>query len=132
MRVEKVSMMKVKRELADDEHASEPVRLQKVLASAGVDSRRHCEELIVTGRVTVDGEVVTELGVKVDPFLQDVRLDGEKISVQRRVYYALNKPPGFLCTNRDPQRRNLALDLFPSGGKRLFSVGRLDENSQGL
>lgn len=108
------------------------VRLQKLLAMAGVDSRRHCEEYIVTGRVTVDGKTVSELGVRVDPRRQDVRLDGERVIVERKVYYVLNKPPGFLCTNRDPAGRSRAIDLFPKGEKRLFTVGRLDEDSQGL
>lgn len=108
------------------------IRIQKLLASAGVDSRRHCEEYILTGRVTVDGQTVREVGAKVDPDRQDVRLDGERVRTERKVYYVLNKPPGFLCTNRDPRGRPRAIDLFPGASHRLFPVGRLDENSQGL
>lgn len=108
------------------------VRLQKLLAAAGVDSRRKCEEYVVTGRVTVDGEVVTDPGFKADPETQDVRLDGERIRPQKRRYYLLNKPPGYLCTNYDPAGRRRAIDLVPAGTTRLFTVGRLDEGSQGL
>jgi 23S rRNA pseudouridine2605 synthase len=108
------------------------IRLQKVLASAGVDSRRKSEEYIVTGRVTVDGEVATDPGRKVDPETQDVRLDGERLRPQKKRYYLLNKPPGYLCTNYDPSGRARAVDLIPAHDTRLFTVGRLDESSQGL
>lgn len=124
---------------ADDASASDDayvagslVRLQRLLAMAGIGSRRHCEEYILSGRVTVDGKVVTELGTRIDPETQLVRLDGERIRVQRRVYYLLNKPLGYLCTNRDPDGRPRVVDLFPRDRERLFTVGRLDENSQGL
>lgn len=111
---------------------SESVRLQKLLASAGVDSRRKCEEYIVTGRVTVDGEVVSNLGQKVDPETQDVRLDGERLRPRRKRYFLLNKPAGYLCTNYDPGGRRKAVDLVPAVDTRLFTVGRLDESSEGL
>lgn len=107
-------------------------RLQKLLAAAGVDSRRKCEEYVVTGRVTVDGEVVTDPGYKADPEMQDVRLDGERVRPQKKRYYLLNKPSGYLCTNYDPAGRRRAVDLVPAAGTRLFTVGRLDEGSQGL
>jgi len=107
-------------------------RLQKVLAAAGLGSRRHCEEYIVQGRVTIDGVTATELGVKVDPDVQKICVDGERIRVARKEYYLLNKPKGYLCTNSDPSGRLRVFDLLPPTNARLFSVGRLDENSEGL
>ncbi len=112
--------------------AGDGVRLQKLLAAAGVDSRRKCEEFVVTGRVTVDGEVVTDPGFRADPETQDVRLDGERIKPQKKRYFLLNKPAGYLCTNYDPGGRRRAVDLVPTEGARLFTVGRLDESSEGL
>ncbi|MCH9654792.1 MAG: rRNA pseudouridine synthase [Planctomycetes bacterium] len=108
------------------------IRLQKFLASTGLGSRRHCEEYIETGRVTIDGEVTSEFGVKVDPETQVICVDGERVRLQPRRYYLLNKPTGFLCTNNDPAGRRRVIDLFPNEGQRLFTVGRLDENSEGL
>ena len=108
------------------------VRLQKLLASSGLGSRRHCEQYIEEGRVTVDGETVSTLGVRVDPRRQEVRVDGEIVRAKPKRYYVLNKPQGFLCTNRDPEGRPRAVDLVPDHGEKLFTVGRLDENSQGL
>ncbi len=108
------------------------VRLQKVLASAGFGSRRHCEEFIQSGRVTVDGKTVVELGQRVDPAKQKIQLDGETVNVEKKVYYVLNKPTGFLCTHSDPAGRRRVIDLFPKAKQRLFTVGRLDENSEGL
>jgi 23S rRNA pseudouridine2605 synthase len=108
------------------------VRLQKILAEAGFGSRRHCEEYIVSGRVTVDGAEVRELGVRVDPTSQRILVDGEPIRSERKRYFLLNKPTGYLCTNRDPAGRPRVIDLFPDSGVRLFTVGRLDESSQGL
>jgi len=116
----------------DTEDSGNEIRLQRLLAMSGAGSRRHCEEYITTGRVTVNGKTVTELGARVDPDTQDVRLDGERLKINRRSYYMLNKPTGVLCTNRDPQGRTRVQDLFPKGHERLFTVGRLDENSQGL
>ncbi|MCA9067792.1 MAG: rRNA pseudouridine synthase [Planctomycetaceae bacterium] len=119
----------------EEEHQPEPdpqVRLQKFLASAGLGSRRHCEEYITDGRVTVDGETVTDLGVKVDPHRQVIQVDGERLKPQKKRYYLLNKPPGYVCTNHDPMGRPRAIDLVPQDDARLFTVGRLDENSRGL
>jgi len=107
-------------------------RLQKVLAAAGLGSRRQCEELITTGRVEVDRQVVTRLGTRVDASSQEIRVDGETLSVGRRVYYAVNKPRGVVTTNRDPGRRPRVIDLVPNQDLRLFAVGRLDLNSEGL
>ena len=113
------------------EHSGES-RLQKVLAAAGFGSRRQCEELIVTGRVEVDGKPATQLGVRVDPQKSRITVDGDLLKPARLVYYAVNKPAGVVCTNRDPAGRPRVIDLAPSSDSRLFSVGRLDLNSEGL
>src|SRR5262245_8047544 len=80
-------------------------RLQKVLAHAGLGSRRECEEYIVQGRVTVDGKVVRELGARVDPEAASIEVDGERIRLEKMVYYAVNKPKGYVSTNHDPSGR---------------------------
>ena len=107
-------------------------RLQKLLARAGLGSRRKCEELIVQGRVTVDGRVVTELGTRVDGRSQRIQVDGEAIRSQQPTYYLLNKPRGFLTTDYDSGGRPRAIDLLRGIPQRLFSVGRLDKDSEGL
>lgn len=107
-------------------------RLQKVLAAAGVGSRRKCEELIAAGRVEVDRQVVTRLGTKVDPHSQEIRLDGVTLKAGRKVYYLVNKPPGVVSTSRDPAGRPRVIDLLPPTAQRLFTVGRLDMSSEGL
>lgn len=107
-------------------------RLQKVLAAAGIASRRECELLIQEGRVEVDSEVVTELGTRVDPFSQKIRLDGELLPTPKRVYFAVNKPEGVVCTARDPSGRPRVTDLVPPDSGRVFAVGRLDMASEGL
>jgi 23S rRNA pseudouridine2605 synthase len=106
-------------------------RLNKYLAHAGVGSRRQCEELIRAGRVSVDGRAVRELGTRVEPG-QRVLVDGAPIRVERHVYWLVNKPRGYLCTNRDPARRPVVLDLVPHIHQRVYTVGRLDEASEGL
>ena len=106
-------------------------RLQKILAAAGVGSRRHCEELIQAGRVEVDRRVVTELGTKADLAQQDVRVDGVPLAQSPRVYYLVHKPPGVVSTNNDPSGRFRVVDLVGSP-QRLFTVGRLDMSSEGL
>jgi 23S rRNA pseudouridine2605 synthase len=88
--------------------------------------------LITTGRVEVDRRVVTELGTRVDIQTQQVRVDGEPLSRPKLVYYALNKPIGILCTNRDPSGRPRVVDLVPARDARLFTIGRLDMHSDGL
>ena len=106
-------------------------RLQKVLARAGIGSRRVCEKLIVEQRVTVDGEFA-ELGKKVDPETSQVEVDGLKIGIrQDLVYYLLNKPVGVITTSKDPQERSTVVDLVPTH-PRVFPVGRLDADTQGL
>ena len=107
------------------------MRLQKVLAAAGYGSRRHCEELITAGRVQIDRQVVTQLGTKVDPENQEVRVDGDVIERPTLRYYVLNKPPGVLSTNSDPDGRVRVLDLI-GDANHLFTIGRLDRSSQGL
>jgi len=107
-------------------------RLQKILARAGVASRRTCEGIIAAGRVSIDGQVVTELGAKADIGTQDVRLDGQRLRPAPLEYWILNKPKGVVCTNDDPAGRTRPVDLIPGSRARLFPVGRLDANSQGL
>jgi len=106
-------------------------RLQKVMASAGVASRRQCEELILDGVVRVNKRVVDQLPAFVDPDADLITVDGRRIRLAERVYFALNKPKGVICTNRDPQGRRLAIDLVPCS-ERVFCIGRLDADTTGL
>jgi 23S rRNA pseudouridine2605 synthase len=108
------------------------MRLQKFLAMNGVASRRKCEELIASGRVTVNGRVVAVLGTKVDPERDEVAVDGERKRSARRYYVALYKPPGVVCTTNDPAGRPRAVDLVASIPARLYPIGRLDEDGEGL
>ena len=109
------------------------VRLQKVLAAAGVGSRRQCEELIAEGRVEVDGDIVRRYGARVDPEHQIIKVDGRRIpSRQDLVYLALNKPAGVLTTMSDDRGRPTISDLLPDRAERLFHVGRLDYDTEGL
>jgi 23S rRNA pseudouridine2605 synthase len=107
-------------------------RLQKVLARAGFGSRRECEVFIVQGRVRIDGRVVRELGTRVDPDQQRIDVDGQLVRVERSTYVLLNKPRGVLTTNFDPAGRPRVVDLVAEIPQRLFSVGRLDRESEGL
>ncbi len=107
-------------------------RLQKVLAAAGVASRRKSEEMILQGRVTVNRKVVTQLGTKVDPARDEIRVDGERIQTEsRRVYIMVNKPKGILSTMEDDRGRSALGDLV-SVPARMYPVGRLDATSEGL
>ena len=106
-------------------------RLQKILALAGLGSRRDCETLITEGRVEVDGKTVSELGTKVDSSLQKIAVDGERIKIAKKEYFLINKPTGVLSTNWDPSGRTRVIDLIPTG-QRVFTVGRLDKSSEGL
>jgi 23S rRNA pseudouridine2605 synthase len=109
------------------------VRLQKVLAAAGVGSRRHCEEMIGEGRVEVDGEIVRRYGARVDPQIQIIRVDGRRIPGREDlVYMALNKPAGVVTTMSDPRGRPTIADYLGDRGERLFHVGRLDYDTEGL
>lgn len=111
-------------------------RLQKLIATAGIASRRHAEELIVAGRVTVNGKVVKELGTKADPDRDHIKVNGKLINSQlkarEKVYVLLNKPKGYLSSVADPEGRPLVTELLPPNLGRLHPVGRLDFNTEGL
>lgn len=106
-------------------------RLQKVMAAAGVDSRRKCEELILEGAVRVNRKVVDTLPTFVDPDQDIITVNGKKIHAVGKVYFLLNKPKGVVCTNSDPQGRKKAIDIIRAS-ERIFCVGRLDIDSTGL
>ncbi len=107
-------------------------RLQKVLAKAGVASRRRAEELIRQGKVRVDGKVVTEMGTKVDPETQNIECEGVAlVSREEKVYILLHKPTGYLSTVDDPQGRPIVTDLLKNIAERVYPVGRLDLNTEG-
>ena len=109
------------------------IRLQKVLASAGVGSRRACEQLIAEGRVVVDGRGVAELGTRVDPASAIVRVDGKRVNLRSDLLYlALNKPRGVITAMSDPHGRPCVGDLVAGLPGRLFHVGRLDAETEGL
>ena len=109
------------------------VRLQKVLAAAGLGSRRHCEELIGAGRVSVDGETVRRFGARVDPRHQIIRVDGSRIPAREDlVYLALNKPAGVVSAMSDDRGRRSLTDVLSDRSERLFHVGRLDYETEGL
>lgn len=107
-------------------------RLQKVMAHAGVASRRKSEEIIAEGRVKVNGEIVTEMGFKVDPDQDEVVVDGEIISEEKKRYILVNKPEGYITTVSDPEGRPTVMDLIPDLKQRLYPAGRLDYDSSGL
>ncbi len=115
---------------------SEPIRLQKVLSQAGIASRRVAERMIIDGRVEVDGQVITELGTRVDPHLSVVRVDGARVMLDDTlVHLALNKPRGMHSTMSDDHGRPCIGDLIEHrvrGNKKLFHVGRLDADTEGL
>lgn len=111
----------------------EPERLQRYLARSGVASRRAAEEVIAAGRVRVNGEVVTAMGVKVTDGVDAVEVDGVLVRpMASHVYFALNKPAGFVTTLSDPEGRHTVAELLPQVGRRLFTVGRLDYETTGL
>ena len=110
-------------------------RLQKILSTAGIASRRAAESYITDGRVSVNGATVTELGSKADPEADDIRVDGRRIKTpRRRLYLLLYKPRGYIASRSDPQRRPTVIDLLAKGGVRdyVYPVGRLDYESEGL
>lgn len=111
---------------------SETIRLQKYLAGCGIASRRKAEEIIAQGRVTVDGEVVTAMGVQVNPARQEIRLDGKVVTPHDDLLYVLlNKPQGYVTTLSDPQGRPIVTSLLHGINARLFPVGRLDLDTEG-
>lgn len=107
-------------------------RLQKILAEAGVGSRRECEKIITAGRVTVDGKRIASLGTTVDAEKSEIRCDGSLIQKQRKIYFLLNKPKGYVCTNRDELDRLKAVDIIKNVTQRIYTIGRLDKESEGL
>ena len=123
-------------EEAQDEHpqpAGKQERLQKILAAAGVASRRHAEEMITAGRVEVNGQVVTTLGSKADAARDHIRVDGKLLhGAERLRYFVLNKPRGYVTTVSDPEGRPTVMEFFARMGERLYPVGRLDYLSEGL
>ncbi|HRZ86601.1 MAG TPA: pseudouridine synthase [bacterium] len=106
------------------------IRLQKLMADAGIDSRRKCEEIMLQGRVTVNGKTVTKLGTTVEPS-DKVLVDGKSIKSPKKVYILLNKPAGYVCSHADYGDRPLVYSLLREQGLRLFTVGRLDYDTEG-
>jgi 23S rRNA pseudouridine2605 synthase len=108
-------------------------RLQKIIAKAGIASRRAAEGLILAGRVTVDGKTITELGGKYDSSRQHICVDGKPLTfAEEKVYFLLNKPKGYLSTAKDERGRRTVLDLLPEVKERVYPLGRLDNNTEGL
>ncbi len=110
-----------------------PERLQKIIAAAGIASRRKAEQLITGGLVSVNGQIVSELGSKADPEKDHIRVSGKLLQgPERHVYLLMNKPKGYVTTLRDPQGRPTVMDLLHGVGARVYPVGRLDYASEGL
>ncbi|AZS14787.1 pseudouridine synthase [Paenibacillus lutimineralis] len=107
-------------------------RLQKILANAGVASRRKCEELILSGKVMVNDEVVTTLGTKADPNVDVITVNGKTIGAEKKVYIVFNKPKGVITSASDPQGRKIVTDYLKGIKERLYPVGRLDYDTEGL
>ena len=108
-------------------------RLQKIIAQAGIASRRAAEGMILEGRVTVDGQIITELGGKYDSSQHKICVDGKPLTfTETKVYYLLNKPKGYLSTAKDERGRRTVLDLLPEVKERVYPLGRLDNNTEGL
>ncbi|CAM3123684.1 pseudouridine synthase [Paenibacillus lupini] len=107
-------------------------RLQKILAQAGIASRRKCEEMILAGAVEVNGEKVTTLGVKADPTTDEIKVNGKSIRSEKKIYLMLNKPKGVITSAKDPQGRKVVADFLPGIRERVYPVGRLDYDTEGL
>jgi pseudouridine synthase len=113
--------------------SSSAIRLQKILSQAGIASRRAAEKFIEEGRVTVNGHTIREMGVKADPAVDDIRVDGRRLRArERHRYILLNKPAGVVTTRSDPQRRQTVVDLLQGVREYVYPVGRLDYDSEGL
>ena len=110
----------------------EDIRLNKYIANSGVCSRREADNFILAGVVTVNGEVVTELGTKVNIYTDDVRFNGERLKGEEKVYIVMNKPKGYVTTASDPHADKTVMDLLKGCGARVFPVGRLDKNTTGV
>jgi 23S rRNA pseudouridine2605 synthase len=108
------------------------VRLQKFLADAGIASRRAAEQFILDGRVSVNGKQIRLLGTKVEPLHDEISVDGKNVRAKKKIYIALHKPPGFVCSHKDELGRRTIYDLLPKEWQIASSVGRLDFNSEGL
>ena len=110
----------------------EEIRLNKYIANSGVCSRREADNFILAGVVTVNGEVVTELGTKVNIYTDDIRFNGERLKGEEKVYIVMNKPKGYVTTASDPHADRTVMDLLKGCGARVFPVGRLDKNTTGV
>lgn len=110
----------------------EEMRLQRFMASCGVDSRRKCEQIILDGKVEVNGDVITALSTRIDPEHDEVKVEGKKLKFEEKLYFIVNKPKGIICSNKDERDRKTIIGLFPDVGARLHTVGRLDMDSEGL
>lgn len=119
--------------MRNDPHVEDGIRLQKVISQAGIASRRHAEILITSGRVKVDGVVVRQLGIRVDPSIQTIHVDGNQIMLDTKsLTIALNKPAGVVSTMEDPEGRPCLADYVEQYNQRLYHVGRLDTDTAGL
>jgi 23S rRNA pseudouridine2605 synthase len=108
------------------------IRLQKYLASCGIGSRRTCERYIAEGKIKVDNDIITDQGIQIDPEINQIYFDGDKVQPEKKYWLMLNKPTHYICSSNDPQGRSSYLELIPSSFGRLYSVGRLDFMSEGL
>lgn len=108
------------------------IRLQKILTQAGISSRRKAEEYILAGRVAVDGKIVNTLGTKADPSKNKIFFNGKPVQFERKVYILLNKPKGYICTSKDTHNRPTVFNLISGIKERVFTVGRLDNDTEGM
>ena len=108
------------------------IRLQTILTQSGISSRRKAEKYILEGRVSVDGKIVRTLGEKADPDKERICFDGKPLFFEKKVYILLNKPKGYICTSRDTHNRLIVLDLIKGVKERVFTIGRLDKDTEGL
>ena len=123
-------------QLSDNDYVETPIketiRLNKFIANSGICSRREADQYIQAGVVTVNGEVITELGSKVNVLNDDIRFNGERIRGEEKVYIVMNKPKGFVTTASDPHAEKTVMDLLKNCSARVFPVGRLDKNTTGV